>query len=60
MAKPFPRPIRTKKGASQNGPCLLIQLLGRVAHPLHQQTNAVEFPGAPSFAPLFHAKGGGF
>src|SRR5271156_6523588 len=28
--------------------------------PFHTtQTNAVEFPGAPSFAPLFHAKGGG-
>ena len=23
------------------------------------QTYAVEFPGAPFFAPLFHAKGGG-
>src|SRR5271168_2257501 len=28
--------------------------------PFHTaQTNAVEFSGAPSFAPLFHAKGGG-
>ncbi len=28
--------------------------------PFHTaQTNVVEFPGGPSFAPLFHAKGGG-
>ena len=29
--------------------------------PLHTtSTHALKFPGAPSFAPLFHAKGGDF
>jgi len=33
---------------------------GAVGQGFHTtQTNAAEFPGAPSFAPLFHAKGGG-